>query len=214
METTTLVRGAQLPVWTPSRLNARYVPALRLAELILRGGSVEHSIGAVRVHGFLFDMPKIFEDFVTTAITEEFVAASTDDPRSAIGGSFVKLQAHHHLDEARTVLMKPDLVWYSAARQPLAVVDAKYKAEKPTGFPGADLYQLLTYCTVLGLAEGHLVYAKGETTETSHAISGAEIRIHQHALDLEQPPNEILAQLATIAHDCITGIALRSEAAH
>ena len=31
------------------------------------------------------------------------------------------------------------------------MIDAKYKAEKPAGYPNADLYQLLAYCTVLGL---------------------------------------------------------------
>ncbi|GAA3214332.1 hypothetical protein GCM10020256_15080 [Streptomyces thermocoprophilus] len=34
-----LVRGQQLPRWQPSRLNARCVPALRLAEAVLRGSS-------------------------------------------------------------------------------------------------------------------------------------------------------------------------------
>ena len=42
-----------------------------------------------------------------------------------------------------------------------AVIDANYKAEKPAGDPNADLYQLLAYCTVLGLPVGHLVYARG-----------------------------------------------------
>lgn len=41
------------------------------------------------------------------------------------------------------------------------MVDAKYEAEKPSGFPQADTYQMLAYCTVLGLPVGHLVYAEG-----------------------------------------------------
>jgi len=39
------------------------------------------------------------------------------------------------------------------------VVDAKYKAEKPSGFPNAGVYQMLAYCLRLGLPEGHLVNA-------------------------------------------------------
>jgi 5-methylcytosine-specific restriction enzyme subunit McrC len=134
----------QSPTWAPSRLNARYVPALRLAEIVLRGGSVDHDAGAVRINGFLFDMAKVFEDFVTIAVRECLTASAADETGAGASG-FVTLQARHHLDEADTVLMKPDLVCYDADRSPLAVVDAKYKAEKPDGFPGADLYQLLAY---------------------------------------------------------------------
>jgi 5-methylcytosine-specific restriction enzyme subunit McrC len=149
--------------------------------------------GTVRVDGFMFDMAKIFEDCVTVALREQLAADAA--------GS-VKFQAHHHLDEADTVLMKPDLVWYDTARRPLAVADAKYKAEKPDGFPGADLYQLLAYCTVLGLPEGHLVYAKGNAAHADHVVRRVGSRIHQHALDLRRPPDAILAQLAAIAQHC------------
>jgi 5-methylcytosine-specific restriction enzyme subunit McrC len=34
-----------------------------------------------------------------------------------------------------------------------------WAAGKPSGYPNADLYQLLAYCTVLGLRAGHLTYA-------------------------------------------------------
>jgi 5-methylcytosine-specific restriction enzyme subunit McrC len=46
------------------------------------------------------------------------------------------------LDEAETVPVRPDFVW-SNTGVPRLVVDAKYKAEKPSGFPQADLYQML-----------------------------------------------------------------------
>lgn len=202
LDTSPLVRGAQLPSWSPNRLNARYHPALRLAEIVLRGGSVEHDLGAVRVNGFLFDMAKIFEDFVTVALREQLAADAAGQ---------VKLQARHYLDEADTVLLKPDLVWYDTARRPLAVIDAKYKAERPEGYPGADLYQLLAYCTVLGLPEGHLVYAKGNAAHADHVVRRAGIRIHQHALDLQQAPGLILAQLASLACRC-EGSAARKSA--
>lgn len=42
--------------WQPTRLNTRYHPALRLAELVT---SVEHGFGGVAVNGFLPDMPKL-----------------------------------------------------------------------------------------------------------------------------------------------------------
>jgi 5-methylcytosine-specific restriction enzyme subunit McrC len=198
---TPLVRGHQLPVWRPTRLNARYHHALHLAAIVLRGASIEHLVGAVRIDGFLFDMNKIFEDFVTVALREALsdAAKETADRRTV-------LQAHHHLDEADTVLMKPDLVWYDGAGRPLAVADAKYKAEKPEGFPGADLYQLLAYCTVLGLRDGHLIYARGDATHAAHLVRNTAVRIHQHALDLDQDPDHLLAEIETIALTMTTGV--------
>ena len=80
------------------------------------------------------------------------------------------------------------------------VVDAKYKAEKPAGFPQADLYQLLAYCTALDLPVGHLVYAKGSgETERRHVIRGTGVEIVQHVLDLAQAPDSLLRQTKQIA---------------
>jgi 5-methylcytosine-specific restriction enzyme subunit McrC len=192
-----LIRGHQLPSWRPTRLNTRYHHALHLADMVLRGASVEHYGGAVRIDGFLFDMNKVFEDFVTIALREALIGSDS--------GGLTKLQARHHLDEDNTVLMKPDFVWYDDASRPLAVADAKYKAEKPEGFPGADLYQLLAYCTVLGLADGHLIYAKGNASHAAHQVRNTGVRIHQHALELDQAPGPLLAEIANIAAGLVAG---------
>ena len=134
------MRGTPLPTWAPTRLNARYHVALWLAELILRGNAVDQAPGDVRLGGFLVDMAKVFEDFLTTALTEAF------RPH----GGWSRAQDRHHLDVDDLVAIRPDLVWYQDG-EPAAVIDAKYKAEKPAGFPDADLYQMLAYCTALGL---------------------------------------------------------------
>ncbi|MCZ4100807.1 McrC family protein [Streptomyces sp. H39-C1] len=185
-----LVRGHVMPDWRPSRLNSRYHPALHLAGIILRDSSVEHIVGDLRVNGFLFDMNKLFEDFVCVALREDLHGR----------GGRTELQGRGiHLDEADTVRIRPDFVWYDASGHARAVVDAKYKAEQPEGFPDADLYQLLAYCTALHLPAGHLIYAKGNP-HTSHRIRNAGIRIHQHALDLDQPPKGLLGDISSIAN--------------
>lgn len=79
------------------------------------------------------------------------------------------------------------------------MADAKYKAEKPAGFPQADLYQLLAYCTVLGLPDGHLIYAKGEEQARVHDVVGSEVHIHCHTLDLTVPPVALLEQVRMLA---------------
>ncbi|MEU0270861.1 restriction endonuclease [Streptomyces sp. NPDC006307] len=184
-----LVRGQPPPKWQPTRLNSRYHHALRLAEAVLDETSVEHAVGGLRVDGFLFDMNKLFEDFVTVALREACRAH----------GQSARLQDPHHLDEAAAIRMRPDLVLYGPDGAVRAVVDAKYKAEKREGFPDADLYQMLAYCTALGLSEGHLVYARGNASHAAHTVRHAGIVIHQHALDLDQDPAGLLRDVQTLA---------------
>lgn len=188
-EITPIRRGDVLPAWQRSRLNTRYHNALRLAELVLRAASVEHHPGSVTVHGFLFDMARVFEDFVTTALREAFTGSD----------GHCALQATHHLDEHNAIRVIPDFVRYSAEGTAVAVADAKYKAEKPAGFPDADLYQMLAYCTTLNLAHGHLVYAKGNSPHGSHRVRNSCITIHQHAVDLDQRPEALLADIRALA---------------
>lgn len=186
---TPIGRGHELPKWRPNRLNARYHKALRLAELVLRDASVENRPGNIIVNGFLFNMARVFEDFVTVALRE---ALSGSDGKCA-------LQPTHHLDEHDAIRMVPDFVRYAEDGTPLGVADAKYKAEKPAGFPDADLYQMLAYCTALGLPEGHLIYAKGNAPYAAHSVRHSSITIFQHALELDQPPAGLLAEIRGLA---------------
>ncbi|GHB15794.1 McrBC 5-methylcytosine restriction system component [Streptomyces viridiviolaceus] len=189
VDVTPVMRGQQLPGWHPTRLNARYHNALRLAQVCLRGASAEQGPGGLRIDGFLFDMNRLFEDFVTVALREAVRGA----------GQEVRLQDSHHLDEDSVIRMRPDYVLYGPDGVPCAVADAKYKAERRGGYPDADLYQMLAYCTALGLGEGHLVYAKGNAPHVSHRVRKAGILIHQHALDLDQDPAGLLADIAQVA---------------
>jgi 5-methylcytosine-specific restriction enzyme subunit McrC len=182
-------RGDAVPAWQPTRINARYHTALRLADLVLRATSAEHGAGAVAVSGFLLDMPQMFEDFVTVALREAIEGRH--------GGS-VAGQSRHYLDEAGRAVLKPDIVW-RVGGEVAAVVDAKYKAEKPSGFPNADLYQLLAYCTVLGLRVGHLVYAAGNEEPGRYFIRQAGTEIVCHVLDLSEPPDALLMELTHLA---------------
>ena len=188
-DVTPLSRGDPVPAWPPTRLNARYHTALRLAELILQATSVDNKAGGVTVNGFLLNMPLLFEEFVTVALREALVAAY---------GGRVSGQDRSHFDEAGQVLLRPDIVW-KIRGAPVAVIDAKYKSENPAGYPNADLYQLLAYCTVLGLSHGHLVYAKGNEDPARHVVRRAGIEIICNAIDLAQEPQQLLAQMHELA---------------
>lgn len=183
-----LSRGAALPRWQPTRLNSRYHSALRLAEIVLAAESFEHRVGGLRVTGYMFDMWRVFEDFVTVALTEALTAS----------GWRCEQQASLHLDDERQAAMRPDLLCRKHG-VPVSVIDAKYKAERYDGFPNADLYQMLAYCTVLGLGQGHLIYAKGNEPVSVHTVRRSGILIHCHALDLALRPAELLQQIDGLA---------------
>ncbi|MGH2700017.1 MAG: McrC family protein [Actinomycetota bacterium] len=184
-------KGHQLPSWQPTRLNTRYHTAVRLAELVLKAGSVEQATGEVQVSGFLFDMARIFEDFVTVALSE------------AVRGSIrpVTQDTGWTLDVERRAKIRPDLMLYGEGGSVVGVVDAKYKAERPSGFPDADLYQMLAYCTALGLRQGRLIYAKGNEEPARYTVRNAGTEILAHALDLQASPDDILDQLSGIAQE-------------
>ena len=183
-----LVHGQPLPATRDDRLTRRYQPALRLARLVLAGRSIEQPAGPVVASGFLFDLNKVFEDWLTTAL------------RAALApyGGFLRAQRPVHLDIDRQVDMKPDMVWERAGR-PIAVIDAKYKRLRPAEYPHPDLYQMLAYCTALGLPAGHLVYAKGEAAPTRHVIRRSGVRITVWAVDLSSPVPELLEQANAVA---------------
>jgi 5-methylcytosine-specific restriction enzyme subunit McrC len=181
----------QLEPWSVTRLNARYHDALRLAEVIVRSASFEQAGEGLRVSGFVLDMAQVFEDFVCTALGASLVAAD--------GGRTVSQDRRWALDAAHEVALRPDLVWDWPDGRPRAVIDAKYKAEKPSGFPDADLYQLLAYCTALRLPDGHLVYAQGNEAGRTHLVPGAGVTLHAHTLNLDKPPAGLLAQVDALA---------------
>lgn len=183
-----LAPGVPLPAWRPTRLNARYRPALRLAEIILRNQSTEPGPGGADLAAFVVTMARVFEDFVATALREAL----------ALYPGHTDSQHRTHLDTDRGISVRPDVV-HLVNRQPVAVFDAKYKLEGPgSRYPNADAYQMLAYCTTLGLTTGWLVYAQG-TAPRRHRVRNTTIDIVHHPLDLTQPPQQLLAEVNDLA---------------
>lgn len=190
--------GAPIPTWTRSRLNTRYHPALALAELVLRATSIEAGGRGTRAIGFVVVMSTLFEAFVTVALRVALLERA---------GGVLSAQDRWTLDEGSMIPVRPDIVWYSPGALGRsvdgsaagAVIDAKYKAERPSGYPNADLYQMLAYCTVAGLDIGHLVYARGQTEPREVQVSRGGVTLMQHALDLAAEPDALLVQVGSIA---------------
>ncbi|MEV6238631.1 restriction endonuclease [Lentzea sp. NPDC051838] len=181
--------GAPVPVWRPSRLNARYQPALRIAELVLNTLSFEVGEDGLSIATFVVNMEKVFEDFVTTALTE---AWSTSP-------GYTRGQYAAKLDTGGAISTRIDVVHLVDGR-PRFVVDAKYKRPSPRGnYPNADLYQVLAYCTSLRVERGWLVYPSGTAGVRPRRVLNSPITITEYPLNLDVPPRELLEQIEELA---------------
>jgi 5-methylcytosine-specific restriction enzyme subunit McrC len=186
-EVSLLTSGGVLPAWQPSRLNSRYHPALQFAESILRRINPSTTGDGQPVASFVVNMAEAFEGFVTAALSASFAEAS--------GGVSIA-QYVTHLDEERAQVIRPDFV-HAVGGLPRIVVDAKYK----TGTARVeDLYQMLAYCTVLGLDEGTLVYVadRGDARSRIATVRGAGIRIRTVRVDVSLPPQQMVDRLQSL----------------
>lgn len=186
--------GVPIPPWTESRLNEHYVPALRLAEIILRNMSAEAGVGRHSVASFVVNMAKVFEDFVTTALRE----ALHDYPGETTG------QYESFMDESEDgragsqIRIAVDIV-HSVRGVPTMVFDAKYKAASAAdGYPNADYYQMLAYCTALSVPRAWLLYA-GPGTPRVRRVRNSAVSIVEFPLDLSQDPKALLSRVSVLA---------------
>lgn len=174
------------------RLNEHYREVVALSRLVLRHMSFETGRGGNRAPGFLMDMNKVFQDFVTQALREELGVSDRtfrDDDHIP----------HVTLDEARRISLKPDLSWWDGQTCTF-VGDAKYKRIRDERVPNADLYQLLAYATALDLPGGLLIYAQGEAEQVVYQVRYAGKRLEIAALNLSGTIDELLASIGKLAN--------------
>lgn len=180
--------GQPLPPWTPTRLTARLHRLLRLADLVLTRSAVEHVAGAVQVAGFVVPMERLFEDLVARLLGE------LDDD------TVVAPQRGYAFDTGGLLRIRPDLVLRRDGRD-VAVADTKYKVLDEQGrLRNDDAYQLLAYCSRLGLQVGHLVYASGSLPAAPYQLRGSDVRLEVHKVELSEPVSAIersIGQLRT-----------------
>ncbi len=174
------------------RLNEHYREVVALSRLILRHTAFETDRGGLRAPGFLMDMNKVFQGFVTRALREELGASEhtfrSDDRTPRVT-----------LDEGGDIRLRPDLSWWEG-RTCTFVGDAKYKnISGGREVPNADLYQLLAYATALDLPGGLLIYAKGEAQPAEYQVRHSGKRLEVVSLDLSGEVGQLLDFVADLA---------------
>ena len=171
------------------RLNEHYREVVALSRLVLRHGTLEARRGDLRAPGFLMDMNKVFQEFVTKALRDEL----------GVSEHAFRAERKVPFDEEERIPLKPDFSWWEGPTCTF-VGDAKYKnISGERGVPNADLYQLLAYTTALDLPGGLLIYAKGEAEPAVHQVRHSGKRLEVAALDLAGEIEEIIASIRCLA---------------
>lgn len=181
----------RLPDVSWNRLNEHYRPAVDLARLILRSGSIELGEGATSSAAFLLDMNAVFEDFVVVALREALGLGPRAFPQGARGRAL-------RLDEGARIRLEPDVSWWEEGR-PVFVGDVKYKSIDAVSAPNHDLYQLLAYTVATALDHGLLIYAKGAGEAVTHEVVMSGTRLDVASLDISGPPDTVLAGITLLA---------------
>ena len=196
--------------------NRRYRRVIELARLILSHGSFElheDDARALRMRGFLFDMNRLFEEFVRTALRRALRVSKSAFGSSATVPEGVDLQ----LDLASAVRLQPDLLWVRSGWL-CFVGDVKYKKVAPSYIPNADVYQMLAYLVGSGVDTGMLIYPRSEEEPWNRTIEipidGRVRRILVRIINLEGTSENILTEIDHLAEEirAITASALEGLA--
>lgn len=187
----TQMSAADITRFHYSRQSDHYRPIHRFCHLFLDGFSLSEGMGDSPFDGFLMDMNTLFEQFVAIKLQQ----ALTNQHSS------MRLNRQHSspLFHDHTITIRPDLLLENAGAVTLAA-DTKYK--KPEGAYGgsADYYQMITYCTVLGLNHGALIYPRHNIDiERRLPVRGSAITIHEVSIDLRISREAILRDFNRLA---------------
>lgn len=133
------------------KLNEHYEEALRLCEFILKiiwyhDFAKEENLP---IYGFLYDMNRLFQNFVTKIIKETFGQYNVyrEPPNFDLLERIENLSSDDEKAERISeITLLPDIVIEDKKlRKPVLVVDTKYKAKTSTG----DIYQSTAYSLTL-----------------------------------------------------------------
>ncbi|MCK6595370.1 MAG: McrC family protein [Bacteriovoracaceae bacterium] len=123
-----------------NRNNERFRELINLAKLVYDGEQLILTAGNTTIRGIVFDMNKLFEKFIFSAISESLPKiVSVKDQQSFLLAKEAKIN--------HGIYIQPDLVLSYLDK--LVVIDTKYKiislAQKEAFISNADIYQLSCY---------------------------------------------------------------------
>lgn len=166
------------------RLNEDYRPMHALCYPLLQQRSPAWGLGAEEGPAYLLHMPTLFERFCTAFIDHKLKHQVE-----------LKAQYHTRLKGAKRLSFRLDMALFSAATgQPLAVIDAKYKADGPVE---SDVQQVVAYAVQLGTQRAFLLYPNRDRDEQFEVgpVAVQTLGYDLEADDLEEAGRAVICNL-------------------
>jgi 5-methylcytosine-specific restriction enzyme subunit McrC len=173
----------------PTRLTEAYRPLIDLCRLLADGLAPGHAGGQTPCPAFLLDMERLFERYLTTGITRALAAKE----RFEVAVQPLCL-AGRPVAGQPDLTIRPDLVIRRDGR-PIAVVDAKWKGLQDTPLVTEDVYQMLAYCTALGVRRAVLVYPGRRDRVWTYDLAQGPVRLEVRTLRVVGSPSRCQASL-------------------
>lgn len=152
------------------RQTGAYRPLLDLCRLLAGGLDSADAAGPTPYPSFLLDMERVFERYVTAGVERAFAGSRFTvavQPLFRVNRPAAGLPA---------IEMRPDLLIEQAGR-PVLVLDVKWKRRKGSPLVREDLYQVLAYCTALGVHRAVLVYPGRRDREGKYELASGPMRV-------------------------------------
>jgi 5-methylcytosine-specific restriction endonuclease McrBC regulatory subunit McrC len=160
--------------------------------MFLASTSISEKVGAHEFRGFLLNMNTLFEEFVQQA----FINVVRYTTASAA------IQKPEPLSMNKVApMVKPDITIRERATI-VSIADAKYKRDA-AGPRNPDIYQVVTYGTVLKCPRTYLMYPHTElVTEHDFRILNSPITVHTRRINIPIP--DCVKATEAIAREIVT----------
>lgn len=196
-----------------SRLNERFRPAFSLATLFWESRLVQLSAGKSPAFAFVFDMNRLFQDFVSHFLQrhrKRILPAAWKDAEIVLQAAKRRMFLADRIEsgqaQGKPVLrIVPDILFTDAMGVSLLIADAKYKRlspEKPdAGVDQGDVYQLLAYSHRWHCPRILMLYPASSPFRQRFVLKlnpDHEVSIQIAELNLQQPldqPDALITQL-------------------
>jgi 5-methylcytosine-specific restriction enzyme subunit McrC len=168
------------------RTMSRYKATFEYCRWFLSNQNPDVSAGRNRYLSLLFDMNRLFEEFVAQKLRPYAWACGY---RLRVQGPQHRLALHDKTGE-EVFTMKPDITLTDADGRLVAIMDTKWKqideGERKLGVSQSDLYQMVSYGLRYGCSEIFLLYPKTESLTHAHKLDvlPAGPRVHVVPVDL------------------------------
>jgi 5-methylcytosine-specific restriction enzyme subunit McrC len=157
-----------------------YLPLLGLCQLLYEGLSPGEYTGTTPCPAFLLDMERVFERYCTARLQEAFPTDRGDEYAVSVQPL---VRADRPRAQQSPLVMRPDLT-IDRNGKPVLVLDAKWKRLTTTPLVTADVYQVLAYCTALGLHRAVLVYPGTRNRTWRYRLARSSVGLVIHTLQV------------------------------